>query len=117
MKKIVPVTTTSTQKEISNTFDSCIIKLFFFFFKAIVFISLQKKLQKCVEYKKGYTRFICSVGRDRERKGEISLIYSGDIRETTTDFCYRHIDLVVCFLGFVDKIIWIHKDSLSISWF
>ena len=90
---------------------------FFFFFKAIVFISLQKKLQKCVEYKKGYMRFTCLVGRDRERKGEISLNYSDDIRETTTDFCYGHIDLVVCFLGFVDKIIWIHKDSISISWF
>ena len=60
---------------------------FFFLIKAIVFISLQKKLQKCVEYKKGYTRFTCLVGRDRERKGEISLIYSDDIRETTTDFC------------------------------
>ena len=115
MKKIVPVTTTRTQKETSNTFDSCIIKPFFF--KAIVLISLQKKLQKCAEYKKGYTRFTCLVGRDRERKSEISLIYLDDIREITTYFCYRHIDLVVCFLGFVDKIIWIHKDSISISWF
>ena len=51
-----------------------------------------------------------------ERKGEISLIYSDDIRETTTEFCYRQIDLVVCFPGFVDKIIWIHKDFISISW-
>ena len=67
MKKIVPVTTTRTQKETSYTFDSCIIKTFFFF-KAIVFISLQKKLQKCVEYKKGYTRFPCLVGRDKEKR-------------------------------------------------
>ena len=86
-------------------------------FKAIVFISPQKKLHKCVEYKKRYTRFTCSVGSDREGKDETSLIYSDGIRETTTDLCYRHIDLAVCFLAFVDKIIWIFKDSISISWF
>ena len=108
MKKIVPVTTTRTQKETSNTFDSCIIKPFFF--KAIVFIMLQKKLQRCVEYEKGHTRFTCLVGRDRERKGEISLIYSDNIRETTTDFCSRYIDLVVYFLCFVDKIIYINYN-------
>ena len=49
-------------------------------------------------------------------KGVISLIYSDNIRETTTDLCYRHIDFAVCFLGF-DKIIWICKDSISIFWF
>ena len=42
---------------------------------------------------------------------------SDGIRETTTDLCYRYINLKVCFLGFVDKIIWIRKDSISISWF
>ena len=47
----------------------------------------------------------------------MSLIYSDDIRETITDLCYRHIDLAVCFIGFADKIIWIRKDFISISWF
>ena len=63
-----------------------------------------------------YTKFTRSIGSNRE-KGGISLIYLDDIRETTTDLHDRHIDLAVSFLGFVDKIIWIRKDSISISWF
>ena len=99
-KKIVPVATTRTQKETSNTF------------KAIV--SPQKKLHKCVEYKKGYTRFTCSVGSDRKKKrrnqSNLSRRYKGDNYGSL-------LLLAVCFLGFVDKIIWIRKDSIFISWF
>ena len=74
----------------------------------IVFISPQKNLYKYVEYKKGYMRFTCSDGSDREgvkKKGGMSLIYPDSIRKTTMDLCNRHIDLEVCFLSFVDKII------------
>ena len=52
----------------------------------------------------------------RGKKAE-RVIYLDGIRETTTDPCYRHIDLEVYFLGFVGKIIWIHNNSISISWF
>ena len=48
------------------------------------------------------------------------LVYPGDFRRNkiTTDLCYRHINLEgFFFLGFVDEIIWICKDSISISWF
>ena len=67
--------------------------------------------------KNGYTRFTRSDESDREGKVRMNLIYLGGLRETTTDLCYRYISLKVCFLGFVDQIIWIRKDSISISWF
>ena len=65
---------------------------------------------------KGYTRFTRSVASDRVRKRSgKNLIYLDGIRETTTDLCYRYINLNVCFLGFVDRIIWIREDFISIS--
>ena len=111
MKKIVLVANTKRDKQ------------HFWFsynktFKAINFTSPQKKLHKSIAYKKKVTQYsLVRVKRDRVRKGRMNLIYLDGIRETTTDLCYRHINLKVCFLSFVDKIIWIRKESISISWF
>ena len=53
----------------------------------------------------------------REKRSGKNLIYLDGKRETTTDLYCRYVNLKVCFLGFVNKIISIRKDSISISWF
>ena len=87
------------------------------FLRILSYLATKEITYMCSIQKNGYTRFTLSDESDREGKGRMNLIYLGSLRETTMDLCYRYINLKVYFFGFVDKIIWIHKDSISISWF
>ena len=69
-EKIFLVVTARTQKETSNTFDSCIIKLFqgYCLYLAIEEITQVRRVQK--KKKKGHTRFTRSVRKRRRERTE-----------------------------------------------
>ena len=87
-------------------------------FKATVFISPQKKLHEYIEYKKSQRDYLVWSGSHRERKMKFVWYEFRWFKRDTYRSSSQDIDyLVVCCLSFVDKMIWIHKDSISISWF
>ena len=103
-EKIVLVAITRTQKETSNTFNSRIRNLF------EGYLSHHRRIYtNAYRTKKGYTRFTRSVGKWQrvKRKKKIQNVPDLSSRYKGDRSLFGDIYLEVCFLSFVDKIIWI----------